>query len=1225
MLRTPTQDKGKSLPPRRNEEETLSNHSQQGQNVDGMNVQSRRPIDPVDIEQLNLTSPGVESNASAKKVSSKKSRGVDSPVRLPDAIRDLTLAKCAFTKLKNRAFGGDCEHLHRLSEEELIDLKHQLGATYGRLGTAFDKYRSLLESQTDLAKADSGYAPYSRDHDELDEFLEELIQERRARPQDSSQEDNDSGAVEQHIEDHPQRVSTPVLDGEPTQGTSGLPSQHTGGVRNQDVEESSESQSDSPVHEVHNFSKRNKKNLYQPRRSEERRSPRQGHTATKISFQPAPRQSAGAKVNNTQILRFVQAAVAAGWDPDTISVEQRRFCQTGFFPHSLRKFDGGNRSLQQNVQKSGNAQGRQSVPNPGQQPPPAFVTGANAIPLNSGYQSQGPRQAPRVPMPGTQASQGPVVPPQVALQMQNQIPVQSQATVQLPQGLQQLLQPPSQQTFAQPNVYPQTSVPYPQGGFQPLAAPPQGQFTYPPPVGIFGMFGNHSFSQGPQAQFAGQPSNLSHWGYNPYGFREKPLMKIDNVTFDGTNRTCSYDEFRATFEVVCGGRNMPEAQKLVCLKQSLQGDPLKLFNNVVGFDLAPGSLERVMRTLESHYGGPQRIVNSYLNRLTNYPLVRRFDCNSLLDLLTLVEEIYNRYETYDPGFLERDLMMATHIRKIMPAEERALYYSKLAEHQRRDTFLTLRDFLRSRYESLRLAAIADVGMPLKQTTQTVQEDLDSRQFSWSKAQQDAEDLEVLLASREAVEPARAEAGVKTPSPGANAPGQNSVSQATKLTEIGLVNHVCSYCSRDHPIWRCMDFKMLDVRLRYEHVREKKLCFHCLLPDHRIRDCKFHPDLVCGREGCKRKHHRLVHNYSETGLCSIEVFLSEVDPNSEVNVDVQVQNSLTALSFAAQEQKISLPLEDEYIAIKTVTLEIRCGNSKRRVLAALDSCSNNTNIDAGLAEEMGLPILRANIPREMHFLERKAHISSNFVKFVLAPLGSDATFEVSGFTVRNLMSGTPVVDWNKAIEAYPHLKSADIPRPKSSDKIQILLGAEFAELMTPYKVLRGPLGSGAPIAELTDLGWAFTGRTSQKCNRSTCQLNYTMFQGPFVADSENEPQPETKNMASLDPEGELGLFSGLGKSPLTTEMEKVQNGPLQEEIVLDQIQQNSNYILEHHFVIDKKKRRKISTCLSICNRCQTKCTVPPDLVKILGWNLGGVGRPSLGKRERQCIFTHENGT
>jgi hypothetical protein len=455
----------------------------------------------------------------------------------------------------------------------------------------------------------------------------------------------------------------------------------------------------------------------------------------------------------------------------------------------------------------------------------------------------------------------------------------------------------------------------------------------------------------------------------------------------------------------------------------------------------------------------------------------------------LVEEIYNRYETHDPGYLERDQMMVSHIRRIIPSDERAQYYTKLAEHQRRDTFLTLRDFLRARYESLRLAAISDVGT-VKHVT-NIQDDCDQdTDFSVIERQR-AEDDEVLLASSEAADAGKTGAGAKALSPGTNVPVRSLDSSAPKQSnETGLVKYTCSYCAKDHPIWRCTDFKMLAVRLRYEHVREKRLCFHCLLPGHRIRDCKFRPDLVCGREGCKRKHHYLVHNHSDTGLCSIEAFLADMELINEPDADTEVQDSFSASALHTEDTgRVVLPLEEEYIAIKTVTLEIRCGDSKKRVLAALDSCSNNTNIDAALAEEMGLPVLRANIPREMHFLERTAHITSNFVKFVLAPMGSDATFEVSGFTVKDLMCGSLVVDWNQAAVAYPHLRNADIPKPKPGDRVQILLGVEFAEYMTPHKVLRGPRGSGAPIAELTDLGWAFSGRTNQKrSGPSSCQLN-----------------------------------------------------------------------------------------------------------------------------------------
>ncbi len=101
---------------------------------------------------------------------------------------------------------------------------------------------------------------------------------------------------------------------------------------------------------------------------------------------------------------------------------------------------------------------------------------------------------------------------------------------------------------------------------------------------------------------------------------------------------------------------------------------------------------------------------------------------------------------------------------------------------------------------------------------------------------------------------------------------------------------------------------------------------------------------------------VLHNYTDMGLCTIKVFLSETAQVSRVDVECQRQDSLSVHALATNEdQKVPLPLEEKYIAIGTVTVEICCGGSKNRVLAALDSCSKNTNIEEALAVEMGLPV------------------------------------------------------------------------------------------------------------------------------------------------------------------------------------------------------------------------------------------------------------------------------
>ena len=1050
--------------------------------------------------------------------------GVGSLKHFSERAKELSKAKREFTTMKNRLFPTS-QDVHVFSDVELVDMKHTLDGLYEELRKVYEKARRAAEDGDMLATLDSGFDPY---HKEYERIRGVLTGERKARQERETQQGgvtptgrgSGSAAADSNVQGSPRNEEnstegTPFVT--PFQQQTQAPSSHSSqerrfprGTTSRTARDSEgSSNSDDHLQGRQNRGKRRGRRgglerssgrFPFPKQGKSREGPRANLFASSRSNRLTP---SPVTVDSLEVVRLVNLAFAAGWNADRIKEATQRYYQTGIFPTELQGRSGLGSGAAIGI---GGRTGPSRVVNFNvtQTPVPTFVEGANATPLgtsnnqplvtstgihrtshpvhhmhstNSGFQ-------PVVPMPQSRpvsSMQGPSY---------MNVPPQLQPTIPWPPPL---AQPPPTQVFGGMGLgtYHQapTQCGFPCGPGVNLQAPTLGAMRPHLDARIEGgMFGNHSFSQDSHGRLQ-SGTDQTNWGYDPRSYVEKPLMRINHITFDGTSRSCSFEEFRATFAVVCGSRNMPEAQKLVCLKQLLAGDPLKLFNNIVGFDFLPGSLERVLRTLEDHFGGSQRIVNSYINRLTQYSPIRRFDCGSLLDLLTIVEEIFNRYETHSPGFLERDEVLVAHIRRIIPNDERQSYYSKLAEHRRRDTFLTLRDYLRSRYESFRLAAIADVGLSLKQSTHRIQEEVLPEVKGDQSMACFPEDLEILLAGREAEMVSKAKER-------ANA---LPISQGLPTTRAAGSGPSCSFCSKDHFVWRCPDFALLDVKLRFAHVREKRLCFHCLLGGHRAKDCKFRPDLLCGVEGCKRKHHRLVHNHLETGLCSIEIFISQLGEDEIRDSAVQVQKSLLSMSLVADGAGVLLPLEEEYISIRTVTVEIRCGNRRRRVIAALDSCSNNTNIDADLAEELGLPILRANIPREMQFLERKAHLSSNFVKFLISPIDSDANFEMTAFTIKNLMAGSPVVDWNDVAKNYPHLQEAGIPHQRSSDRVQILIGTEFAELMTPCRVLRGSPGSGAPVAELTDLGWAFSGRTGRKpTHQNFCQVDCSFVGHTFMA-------------------------------------------------------------------------------------------------------------------------------
>jgi hypothetical protein len=144
---------------------------------------------------------------------------------------------------------------------------------------------------------------------------------------------------------------------------------------------------------------------------------------------------------------------------------------------------------------------------------------------------------------------------------------------------------------------------------------------------------------------------------------------------------------------------------------------------------------------------------------------------------------------------------------------------------------------------------------------------------------------------------------------------------------------------------------------------------------------------------------------------------------------------------------------------------------------MDPCSNSTNIDEDFAREMGLKVEKTGIVRNISFLESSAKVTSDIVSFCLSPLKGQAMYPVQAYTVKNLIQGTRVIDWNKVAEDYPHLKQANIPQTLDSDRVHILLGTDFAYLNGSTKCISND--ANEPIAEKTKLGWAFSGQIKTK--------------------------------------------------------------------------------------------------------------------------------------------------
>ena len=65
-----------------------------------------------------------------------------------------------------------------------------------------------------------------------------------------------------------------------------------------------------------------------------------------------------------------------------------------------------------------------------------------------------------------------------------------------------------------------------------------------------------------------------------------------------------------------------------------------------------------------------------------------------------------------------------------------------------------------------------------------------------------------------------------------------------------------FCRKDHPLWRCEEFKKMDVQSRWPTVKQLRVYFCCLRRNHTSdRSARSTP---CGIHGCQRTQNRLLH-------------------------------------------------------------------------------------------------------------------------------------------------------------------------------------------------------------------------------------------------------------------------------------------------------------------------------------------------------------------------------
>ena len=603
------------------------------------------------------------------------------------------------------------------------------------------------------------------------------------------------------------------------------------------------------------------------------------------------------------------------------------------------------------------------------------------------------------------------------------------------------------------------------------------------------------------------------WRFRPY--EEKTPLKLQLKKFDGKNVGDEYIIFREQFMTLCGGRQMEAKQKVCYLFAYLEGQALLTAKQAMGRCVTNDSFKKVMNALEARYGGEERMKRNYLNDLRAFAPINKVTSDELWKLHFLISDIRewmiaeNRSQIYDRGSF-----VVQNIKEVLPPKELGLYLDEIEQGERRDCLETLHNFV------LRRARAAQNLEESRRKTSLIQrtyleeitekaEDLDN----------ESEELDTILVSGEQkAEEVLSSEQRKFPSngPKTNQTTRDSLGNSLQKTDQTQKPAGCPHCNGPHALWKCDDFKMQPIQQRYIIVKNKNLCYHCLARGHGSKVCTFNKDKKCGIDGCTFYHNRLLHRPKNVTLVSIEEFVREMDGGWE-------QESTVDRTFVVSE-----PIPEEtlttdignYVSIRTTIVEVgKSKGPKKRIVIALDSCANNSNIDEDLARELDLPILKSGIRREVHGMLSEDSYSSNLVQFYVNQIGSEKKYPVTAYTVKNLLHKTPIVDWEKESDRYPHLKKGNPVPMEPGDKFGVLLGTDHGKLQLSDAKIVGP--PGEPDGERTTLGWAFSGpvKNIQISNRKQKVVGLSLLNHLVlsVVDNGSESAESTENQSVKETE------------------------------------------------------------------------------------------------------------
>ena len=513
------------------------------------------------------------------------------------------------------------------------------------------------------------------------------------------------------------------------------------------------------------------------------------------------------------------------------------------------------------------------------------------------------------------------------------------------------------------------------------------------------------------------------------------LPQPEVPTFTGD--PIEYCNFIRAFENMIEAKTTSYSARLYYLVQYTAGDVQELMRNCLAMDSEKGYRE-ARKLLTKRYGQPYRIASACVERVTNGPAIKSEDGAALLSFSVLLTSCKNTLT--DIGYLSK-IENPDSLKKIvsrLPFNLRQKWRDvadTITERQEREVTLSdVASFVEEKARILTHPIFGDIsgepkgkgGVDMRKST--------SRRVSSFEA--------------DAHNPDNTGEGV---------------SEEIPVPRSSRNRLCCPLCKSPHWLSQCSDFRRRGVNERYELVREKELCYNCLVPGHYAVVCP--KTSFCKVDGCHDKHSTFLHPPS-----------ARIDDATQPEIGAQ-----SAYVSVGKTRRTVTGAGTSVTGLPVVPVKVRAkgSNTLLRTYAFLDGGSNTTFCSDQLLKDLGARGIGTTLTLTTMERENSTKASS-LVQLEVFDLDENNFIELPlVFSTPVLPVSSESVPRQEDVDRWPHLKGVRIAEIDA--RVGLLIGHDVPKALEPKEVKESQ--DGGPYATRILLGWAINGPLGRNGNAS----------------------------------------------------------------------------------------------------------------------------------------------